>query len=141
MILPMGKLYKLCENYTLTLKAESIPYENLTGIILENVTEMYENTTSIEKEGDLGAVSYIIVVLLFYSTGIIVMIIKYSKTSSKEVEEELALDIFFKGMPMGKSTKEHNVNNVAIRAFNALTVVDYNHKNGILPRTILETDV
>jgi hypothetical protein len=36
------------------------------------------------------------------------MIIKYSKTQSKEVEEELALDIFFKGMPMGKSAKEHH---------------------------------
>ncbi|VDI67695.1 Hypothetical predicted protein [Mytilus galloprovincialis] len=141
MFLPMKIFYKLCENYTLNLKAESLTYENVTGIVFKNVTEMYENTTSTEKEGDLGAVSYIIVVLLFYSTGIIVMILKYSKTSSKEVEEEMALDIFFKGMPMGKSAEEHNVNNVAIRAFNALTVVDYNHKNGILPRTVLETDV
>ena len=87
-------------------------------VALENITGILENTTDI-----------------------IVMIIKYSKTRSKEVEEEMALDIFFKGMPLGKSTKEPHVNNVAIRAFHTLTVVDYNYKNGIVPRTVLETDV
>lgn len=134
----MGNTF--CENFILKLRMREVFYENTTEIF-ENITEMYETSTVQEKEGDIGAVSYIVIVLLFYSTGIIVMIIKYSKTQSKEVEEELALDIFFKGMPMGKSAKEHHVNSVAIRAFNILTVVDYNHKNGILPRTILETDV
>lgn len=133
----------LCELLIQKLRTGTFPWDNLTNDIQDNVTtEGYEATTTRDVEGDSGAVYYIVVVLLFYSTGIIVMIIKYSKTRSKEEEEELALDIFFKGMPLGKSTKEHDVNNTAIRAFHALTVVDYHHKNGILPRSVLlETDV
>lgn len=133
---------RLCDLLIHKLKPGNVPWDNLTNVILDNVTtEVNQSTTSPDSDGDAGAVYYIVVVLLFYSTGIIVMIIKYSKTRSKEVEEEMALDIFFKGMPLGKSTREHDVTNTAIRAFHALTVVDYQHKNGILPRSVLETDV
>jgi hypothetical protein len=45
---------------------------------------------------DFGAVMYITAVLVFYSLGIVVMIIKYLRTERKEIEEEAALESFFK---------------------------------------------
>ncbi|KAL8570709.1 hypothetical protein ACOMHN_039144 [Nucella lapillus] len=74
------------------------------------------------EDTDFGAVLYIAAVLVFYSLGIVVMIVKYLKTERKELEEEMALESFFKGIPSKKM--EHNrdaVNRVAIRAFHTLT--------------------
>ncbi|XP_076441168.1 uncharacterized protein LOC143280416 [Babylonia areolata] len=74
------------------------------------------------EDTDFGAVMYITAVLVFYSLGIVVMIVKYLKTERKELEEEMALESFFKGIPSKKM--EHNrdaVNRVAIRAFHTLT--------------------
>ena len=91
---------------------------------------------------DHGAVMYIVAVLVFYSAGIVIMLIKYSRSERKRMEEEVALDFYFKGMPFGKSTKEHNVNSVAIRAFHTMTMSAYEpSKNHIIPKTLLETDV
>ena len=102
------------------------------------------NATSSFENGDDGAVLYIVAVLVFYSAGIVIMLIKYSKSERKQMEEEAALDFYYKGMPMGKSTKEHYVNSVAIRAFHTLTHASYEScrkNNGYHTRTLLETDV
>jgi hypothetical protein len=61
----MGNTF--CENLILKLRMREVFYENTTEIF-ENITEMYETSTVQEKEGDIGAVSYIVIVLLFYST-------------------------------------------------------------------------
>lgn len=103
-----------------------------------------EETTSVPEEPDSGAVLYIVAVLVFYSLGIIVMIIKYSKTEQKEMEEELALDHFFKGMPCGKTAREHHVNTVAIKAFHTLTnsaKVSIHTRKEMPSKKLLETDV
>lgn len=86
---------------------------SVTTASLKNVPQS-ENT-------DSGAVMYIISVLLFYSAGIIIMIIKYLRTEKKELQEEAELENFFKEMPTGHSTRESEVNKVAIQAFHALT--------------------
>ena len=46
---------------------------------------------------------------------------KYLKTEKAEIEEELALERFFKHMPNTKIEKEQHVNQMAIRAFHTLT--------------------
>ncbi|XP_041358444.1 uncharacterized protein LOC121375210 [Gigantopelta aegis] len=75
---------------------------------------------------DNGAVVYIVAVLMFYSTGIVVMIIQYLKTEKKEIEEEISLETFFKKMPdRRREEEEKRVNKVAIRAFHTLTSFSY----------------
>ena len=75
-----------------------------------------------EEDTDFGAVMYITAVLVFYSLGIVVMIIKYLKTERKEMEEEMALENFFKGIPSKRLEHERDaVNRVAIQAFHTLT--------------------
>ena len=74
---------------------------------------------------DPGAVMYIIVVLVFYSTGVMVMIIRYLRTEKKELEEEVTLENFFKSMPDKRAEKEHRVNRMAIHAFHTLTSISY----------------
>ncbi|KAL8570651.1 hypothetical protein ACOMHN_039086 [Nucella lapillus] len=77
------------------------------------------------EESDPGAVMYIIVVLVFYSTGVMVMIVRYLRTEKKELEEEVTLENFFKSMPDKRAEKEHRVNRMAIRAFHTLTSISY----------------
>ena len=77
-------------------------------------------------EPDSGAVMYIIAVLVFYSAGIVTMIVKYLKREKRELEEEKALEDFFRTMPAYKKEREmNNVNRVAIHAFHALTSFSY----------------
>ena len=85
----------------------------------KNGTE--QNADPDSEDTDFGAIMYISAVLLFYSTGIIIMIVKYLKTEKAEIEEELALERFFKHMPNTKIEKEQHVNQMAIRAFHTLT--------------------
>ncbi|ESO87622.1 hypothetical protein LOTGIDRAFT_166509 [Lottia gigantea] len=77
------------------------------------------------NETDSGAVVYIIAVLVFYSFGVLVMIVQYLKTEKKELEEEAALDNFFRGMPDTRVEREHRVNRMAIHAFHTLTSMSY----------------
>ena len=78
------------------------------------------------EETDAGAVMYIVAVLVFYSAGIIVMIIKYLRREKRELEEERILEDFFRSMPAYKKEREqNNVNRVAIHAFHALTSFSY----------------
>ena len=82
-----------------------------------------EKTTD---ETDSGAVLYIVAVLVFYSAGIITMIVKYLKREKRELEEERALEDFFRSMPAYKKEREQNkVNRIAIHAFHALTSLSY----------------
>ena len=77
-------------------------------------------------ESDFGAVMYIIAVLVFYSAGIVTMIVKYLKREKRELEEEKALENFFRTMPAYKKERElKQVNRVAIHAFHALTSFSY----------------
>uniref|UniRef100_A0A0B6YVG5 Uncharacterized protein n=1 Tax=Arion vulgaris TaxID=1028688 RepID=A0A0B6YVG5_9EUPU len=78
-----------------------------------------------DGESDFGALVYIVVVLVFYSAGVIVMIVRYLKTEKKELEEEVALENFFKYMPDKKQEQEHRVNRIAIHAFHTLTSISY----------------
>lgn len=117
---------------------------NSIQITIENGNAIHNCTRTPDEEtgADHGAVMYIVAVLVFYSAGIVIMLIKYSRSERKRMEEEVALDFFFKGMPFGKSTKEHNVNSVAIRAFHTMTMSAYEpKKNHIIPKPLLETDV
>lgn len=79
----------------------------------------------VAEDTDPGAVMYIIVVLVFYSTGVMVMIVRYLKTEKKELEEEVTLENFFNSMPDKRVEKEYTVNRVAIRAFHTLTSISY----------------
>nr|KAG5691491.1 hypothetical protein BaRGS_026266 [Batillaria attramentaria]KAG5703917.1 hypothetical protein BaRGS_008176 [Batillaria attramentaria] len=72
---------------------------------------------------------YIIVVLVFYSTGVMVMIVRYLRTEKKELEEEVTLENFFKSMPDKRAEKEHRVNLTAIRAFHTLTSISYDDED------------
>ena len=77
-------------------------------------------------EADSGAVMYIIAVLVFYSAGIVIMIIKYLIREKRDLEEEKALEDFFRTMPAYKKEREmKRVNRVAIHAFHALTSFSY----------------
>ncbi|XP_061191213.1 uncharacterized protein LOC133199424 [Saccostrea echinata] len=118
---------------------------NNIQITVENGNLIHNCTRTPDEQpsgADHGAVLYIVAVLVFYSAGIVIMLIKYSRSERKRMEEEVALDFFFKGMPFGKSTKEHNVNSVAIRAFHTMTMSAYEpSKNHIIPKPLLETDV
>ncbi|KAK6189146.1 hypothetical protein SNE40_005179 [Patella caerulea] len=95
------------------------------------------------KEGedtDFGAVMYIISVLVFYSLGIVVMIIKYLRTEKEEMEEEAALENFFKGMPNRQKAHESEVNQVAIQAFHTLTSSsNYDDETNEVVERIVET--
>ncbi|XP_052774740.1 uncharacterized protein LOC128213220 [Mya arenaria] len=89
-----------------------------------DIVESERNKTS--EETDSGAVLYIVAVLVFYSAGIIVMIIKYLRREQRELEEERILEDFFRSMPAYKKEREqNNVNRVAIHAFHALTSFSY----------------
>ncbi|RUS80809.1 hypothetical protein EGW08_011430 [Elysia chlorotica] len=76
-------------------------------------------------DSDFGALVYIVVVLFFYSIGVMIMIVRYLKTEKKELEEEATLENFFKYMPDKKQEQEHRVNRVAIHAFHTLTSISY----------------
>ena len=77
-------------------------------------------------EPDSGAVMYIIAVLVFYSAGIVTMIVKYLNREKRELEEERALEDFFRTMPACKKEREmKKVNRMAIHAFHALTSFSY----------------
>nr|KAG5713955.1 hypothetical protein BaRGS_020283 [Batillaria attramentaria] len=97
------------------------------GNISPTFSPPLDSTEAVGKEGeeedtDFGAVMYITAVLVFYSLGIVVMIIKYLKTERKEMEEEVNLENFFKGIPSKRIEHEREaVNRVAIRAFHTLT--------------------
>ncbi|KAL8616000.1 hypothetical protein ACOMHN_014962 [Nucella lapillus] len=78
--------------------------------------------SGVEGDTDFGAVMYISAVLIFYSLGIVVMIVKYLRTERKDIEEELMVENFVKGIPSKKMEHEQEaVNRVAIRAFHTLT--------------------
>jgi hypothetical protein len=88
-----------------------------------NIIETEQNNSA---EADSGAVMYIIAVLVFYSAGIVTMIIKYLRREKRELEEERILEDFFRSMPAYKKEREqNNVNRVAIHAFHALTSFSY----------------
>ncbi|GFR66136.1 hypothetical protein ElyMa_005550400 [Elysia marginata] len=78
-----------------------------------------------DADSDFGALVYIVVVLFFYSIGVMIMIVRYLKTEKKELEEEATLENFFKYMPDKKQEQEHRVNRVAIHAFHTLTSISY----------------
>lgn len=113
---------------------------NSTGTILSSIIRgcavindtsvpIYVDILEHEKkpvEPDSGAVMYIIAVLVFYSAGIVTMIVKYLKREKRELEEEKALEDFFRTMPAYKKEREmKHVNRVAIHAFHALTSFSY----------------
>lgn len=105
--------------------------------------DQVENVTKPGTENsDNGAVIYIVAVLMFYSFGVVVMIVQYLRTEKKELEEEVNLETFFKGMPDKRLEREHNVNKVAIRAFHTLTSISYEDSDDdTSPRTVLVTDL
>ncbi|CAG5126383.1 unnamed protein product [Candidula unifasciata] len=78
-----------------------------------------------DDQSDFGALVYIVVVLVFYSAGVMVMIVRYLKTEKKELEEEATLENFFKYMPDRRRAQEDIVNRVAIHAFHTLTSISY----------------
>ncbi|GFO19381.1 hypothetical protein PoB_004588600 [Plakobranchus ocellatus] len=78
-----------------------------------------------DADSDIGALVYIVVVLVFYSAGVMIMIVRYLKTEKKELEEEATLENFFKYMPDKRQEQEHRVNQVAIHAFHTLTSFSY----------------
>ncbi|KAH3782769.1 hypothetical protein DPMN_160689 [Dreissena polymorpha] len=85
------------------------------------------------EQTDFGAVMYIVAVLVFYSFGIVVMIIKYLRREKRELEEERALEDFFRSMPAYKKEREqNNVNRIAIHAFHALTSFSYDDDNEVV---------
>lgn len=152
-------LYKVCASGRGKKELDFIKSQlNLTqgSILIAQQLNITHNSTSgsvWNTDGDNGAVMYIVAVLVFYSMGIVVMIIKYSKSEKKQMDEETAMDHYFKGTPFGKSINEHRVNDVAIKAFHTLTTSSYennrhyhNHhgnrrhdENGKIK--LLETDV
>lgn len=85
-----------------------------------DIIDTEKNVTDFET--DSGAVMYIVAVLVFYSAGIIVMIVKYLRREKQELEEERILEDFFRSMPEYKREREQNkMNKIAIHAFHALT--------------------
>ncbi|XP_045159700.2 uncharacterized protein LOC123525061 [Mercenaria mercenaria] len=88
--------------------------------------DIIETEQGTNEEADSGAVMYIVAVLVFYSAGIVTMIIKYLRREKRELEEERILEDFFRSMPAYKKEREqNNVNRVAIHAFHALTSFSY----------------
>ncbi|KAL4236175.1 hypothetical protein ACF0H5_004562 [Mactra antiquata] len=88
--------------------------------------DIIENDKRDPSEADSGAVLYIVAVLVFYSAGIVTMIIKYLRREKRELEEERILEDFFRSMPAYKKEREQNhVNRIAIHAFHALTSFSY----------------
>lgn len=67
---------------------------------------------------------YIIVVLSFYSIGVVFMLVKYLKTEREELEEEKMLEDFLKTKP--RSTQEDRTSSsgrLALHALNAANVI------------------
>ena len=99
------------------------------AVINDTSVPIYVDIMEQEKhpvEPDSGAVMYIVAVLVFYSAGIVTMIVKYLKREKRELEEEKALEDFFRTMPAYKKEREmKHVNSVAIHAFHALTSFSY----------------
>lgn len=88
--------------------------------------DIIETDERSSADTDSGAVMYIVAVLVFYSAGIVIMIIKYLRREKRELEEERILEDFFRSMPAYKKEREqNNVNRVAIQAFHALTSFSY----------------
>ncbi|KAK3599848.1 hypothetical protein CHS0354_022420 [Potamilus streckersoni] len=104
---------------------------NLTSaeVTLENLSLTSNSNATTKGDVDHGALLYIVTVLMFYSAGIVVMIVKYLITEKRELEQEQVLESFFRSMPDTKSLKEDHVNKVAIRAFHTLTSFSINEKD------------
>lgn len=109
-----------------------------------DIVDTQENMSTLET--DSGAVMYIVAVLVFYSAGIIVMIVKYLRREKRELEEERILEDFFRSMPEYKKEREQSkINKVAIHAFHALTsfsehtVDDYSSGEEDVPQKVEET--
>ena len=100
-------------------------------ILLKNASlplyiDIVDNDKKKSAETDSGAVFYIVFVLVFYSAGIVIMIIKYLRREKRELDDEKALEDFFRSMPAYKKEREQfTVNQVAIHAFHALTSLSY----------------
>lgn len=127
-----------------SLNLISVLFQECFGInrTLHTAPEGSSPTPGVISSEDRGAVMYIVVVLVFYSMGIVIMIIKYLKTERQELEEEAALVNFFKGMSMvRKANQEHNVNRVAIRAFHTLTTVNTESKLTLSQPGVVVTEV
>ena len=99
------------------------------AVINDTSVPIYFDILEHEKkpvEPDSGAVMYIIAVLVFYAAGIVTMIVKYLIREKRDLEEEKALEDFFRTMPAYKKEREmKQVNRVAIHAFHALTSFSY----------------
>ncbi|OWF51743.1 hypothetical protein KP79_PYT08240 [Mizuhopecten yessoensis] len=127
----LAVLYKVCASGRGKKELEFLKGQlNITqgSILITHQLNITRNSTSSSlwnSNSDHGAVMYIVAVLVFYSLGIVIMIIKYSQTEKKQMDEETAMDHYFKGMPSGKSINEHRVNDMAIKAFHTLTTSSY----------------
>lgn len=143
----MSLLFRAC----LSLKSDPSKVRQLESLFNVTVSPPTQNPNN---HSDSGAVTYIVVVLVFYSLFIVIMIMKSSHSQKREMEEEQAMDNYFKGMPFGKSMREHYVNKIAIKAFHTLTTSSYNSnkKQNSKPKfsnnikrlsekSLLETDV
>ncbi|XP_045157173.2 uncharacterized protein LOC123523578 [Mercenaria mercenaria] len=117
-------------NTVLTNTTASIPLLTsiLRGCLPVNVSslpvyvELIESDKETDVNTDLGALMYIVTVLLMYSCGIFFMIMKNLKREKHALEEERTLDDFFRGIPVSEKEREKdNVNRVAIQAFYTMT--------------------
>jgi hypothetical protein len=75
-----------------------------------------------DMDDDIGALLYIICVLVIYSVAIDVMMIKFLSKGKRELDEENKLKDFFRGMEISRrEMHQDNVNRVAIQAFHTIT--------------------
>ncbi|KAK2152074.1 hypothetical protein LSH36_340g02031 [Paralvinella palmiformis] len=107
----------------------SPPLRTFSTVAASVIMEMTQNSTTTQDDDDISirqkdALLYIIVVLGFYSLGVICLMVKYLKEEKKDIEEEIVLENFLKNKPQTPHEQRARPSGrLALNAFNAANLL------------------
>ena len=91
---------------------------------LPSVSPSPSSRPLLQQLGRNDPLLYIIVVLTFYSLGIILMLVKYLRTERRELEEEKVLEVFLKTKPRScQDDRSSSSGKLALQALNAASAI------------------
>ncbi len=116
-LLSAQDLRLLCQNLTAYLPPE------VSTVAGNNVTDSHMTQPELSVEEN-DALMYIIVVLGFYSFGVVLMVVSYLKRERKDLEEERLLEDYLRYRPQTLREQRSKIGcKLALSAFNAANLI------------------
>ena len=119
-------LQYLCSKFCMWNRTVGVDITNLTSSLSWNIPTIppAETTTEQPDTKQKDALLYIVVVLMFYSFGMIIMLIGYLKRERKDLEEQRYLQDFLKTpFPNARAHRGCSSGKLALHAFNAASFI------------------